>query len=310
MTNYYSFRGVLVAGFLGLTIIPATRAADKPYEFPQGFPYRVAEVEWYTAAQEFHAGAGIGMATVSYFPQTWNFRQFPWKTGGLDDSDNAVTYKFRIKSRRGPIYHEMERSRYFSNETHRVFQLTPGEIFGELIQTDGRDTEIGLLEVTSGDPKFTVYRPFGPLSELKPYVTHEQWSYGTLRNSHSKAIVDEQGIVVSLNLSPEGVNTVLARPFKNVTDQVFAEAQDGAKTFAPTTEQRHGVVPRFSKRGFFTTKTCMNCHATAGVEGRLLDPNPRDARFGNDLYGDIRGGSKVFSAPFKAWIRRGETSSP
>jgi hypothetical protein len=279
--------------------------AEEGYEFPKGVPYEASKVEWYNTTPwfQYFDGAGPnGWNTIEGFSQTWQ-AEFPWRTGGLDQSDNAKTFKFHVKAKTGEIESWRERGRYFSNAHpagYYRFKIPKGEIFGEVIETDGRTTEIGTLEGTGGEPKFHVYRSFGTREELKPWIVKEGWGVQRLRNPHPVNVLDETALVVAIELSPEGVRKILAQPFREVTDQVFAEDAKGNKCFAPTTEQRSGIVPRHSQRGFFSTKQCLACHRTAGMEGRLIDPNPNP-----DKYGAIRGGGFVFSAPFRQWLAEG-----
>jgi hypothetical protein len=293
----------LVAGLLWSGLAARSWGAD--YQFPQGVPYDARKVEWYAATDHFQYfdGAGFnGWHDRTQDLQTWN-NEHPWKTGGLDRSDNVKTFKFYVPAATGRPEFWRERGRYFSNAHpagYHKFRLPSGTVFGEVIQVDGVTTEVGILELTNAAPKFRVFRPFRTRRELQPHIVRERWLAQAIRNVHPTKVIDLAGQVLEVELSPAGVKAILAQPFVDVTDLVFAIAPDGSKSYAPTTAQRHGLVPRYSERGLFTSRTCVQCHQTAGQEGRLLDPNPRP-----DKYGAIRGGGHVFSVPFSQWLKDG-----
>ena len=276
------------------------RKASLGYEFPAGFPLLAGEVQWYVPTKVFDEGIDLGWTNTNLFPQHWQ-HEFPWKTGGLDRSDNFSTATFYVWPKGGKLQYWTERSRFFSNVFQfgfHKFRLPQGAIFGEVIMTDGMTTEIAMLEITEKpDPKFSLWRPFTTIDELKPYITQENWTWAKLENLHPTKVISKYGPLVEVSLTKEGIATVLSRPFKNVLDKPFAEMK-GYTTYAPTTAQRGGIVPRNSQRGFFTSKECAACHRTAGMEGRTLDPSPRP-----DKYGAIRGGGGVFSAPLAYWLR-------
>lgn len=264
-------------------------AAD--WQFPAGVPLKATEITWYNSSDEFQMFDGVlpGFHSIANTSWSWN-REFPWRTGGLDRSTNATTFKFHQLA--GPVQHYRERGRFFANANvpgyHR-WKFAPGSIFGEVIQVDGRTTEIGMITITEQEPRFRLFRPFGSRDEIKEWILWEATKLGTVRNTHPTPILNETGLLHDIELSPEGVKAILARPFRDVTDVVFSE-RAGRKAFAPTTRQRHSVVPQNSDRGLFSSQACLKCHRTAGQEGRLLDPNPSP-----DKYGAIRGGHGIFS---------------
>jgi hypothetical protein len=211
--------------------------------------------------------------------------------------------KFHRKAREGQITYWREHGPYFADAQNPYFKfrLPPGELFGELIRVAGRDVEVRtLVAQAEGDPTFHVYRPFATRDEVLPFVVSERSYRDVLRNPHPSTIIDETALVVEQEISPAGVAAILSRPFRDVTDIVFAEGASGSKCFCPTTTQDAGIVARNYQGGFLSSRTCVACHRTAGVEGRLLDPNPTP-----DKYGAIRGGAGVFSAPFVEWVRNG-----
>jgi len=221
----------------------------------------------------------------------WN-REMPWRTGGMDKSTNVATSKFRRMAGEPRTWREPER--YFRDGFSYVRWSYPvGTVFGEVIEVDGERTEIGTItfEQVDAEPVFRLYRTFGTLADIKPFIISETFSRGRFRDSHGNGpVIDERGLVHDIELTKEGIAQILERPFRDVTHTVYCDSEEGLKAYAPTTKQRHSIVPVNSERGFFGPTSCVKCHRTAGMEGRLLDPRPSP-----DKYGAVRGGAFILS---------------
>lgn len=288
--------------FLALVFTSAIHADD--YEFPKGFPLKAAEVEWYTPTEWCQNGGG-GWKHVS--SQSWN-REIPWINAGLHRSPNAETYKFR-KRGTGRMKHWTEPAIYFADGgSFSRWAYPEGTVFGELIRADGEDVEIFTLEFKdTAEPVFHRWRPFGKRSEIEKFIVRENlWRHRFLDAFRPRTravtgrghrpvendphVIDVTGLAHEIELSQEGIDAIRARPWRDVIDVVFSESESGLQSYSFTTKQRSSIVPVDSEAGLFSSKDCLQCHRTAGAEGRLLDPVPRP-----DKYGNIRGGGFVFS---------------
>ena len=78
--------------------------------------------------------------------------------------------------------------------------------------------------------------------------------------------------------------------FRSTSGEVWREASNGSKTYAPTTEASFHVVPAKYDAGFVQVDrtSCMRCHDS--VSKPVSDFNP-----GRDWYGHIRGSDGIFS---------------
>ena len=78
--------------------------------------------------------------------------------------------------------------------------------------------------------------------------------------------------------------------FRSTAGEVWREASNGSKTYAPTTEASFHVVPAKYDAGFVQVDrtSCMRCHDS--VSKPVSDFNP-----GRDWYGHIRGSDGIFS---------------
>ena len=277
---------ILALLFAGL----AQTAHAEEYEFPKGFPLKASEVEWYTPTQECQEGAiGSYGRPKSIYSQSWNL-EIPWLNAGLHKSPNAQTFKFR-RLGKGEVKHWREHQEFFREPgSYRRWSYPKGTIFGELIQADGYDTEIFLLEFKDAkEPVFHRWRPFGKRDEIAKYITGERIRRERFRNTHNESVIDVTGLVHEVTLSAKGIEDIRARKWRDVIDVVFWE-HDGLKAYGCTTTQKAGIAPIASKAGLFSSTNCLECHRTAGAEGRMIDPDPQP-----DKYGTIRGGGFVFS---------------
>ena len=276
-------------------------SADR-YEFPEGVPFRAADVTWYAPTEYYQNDVPFTPGNFLHFDfngQSWN-REFPWKTGGLDHSPaDVTTFKFYVTSTLSPdqIQRWRHTGRFFSNAVPNGYlgwKFPKGAIVGEVITVAGRTVEVGTIEFTgAAEPKFHKYAPFGTREDIADWIASEQKEYTELKNQHSipGSVLTIHTFKHHVALKPGAVDAILGRPYKDVIDVPFST--DGAyKCFGPTATQAASIVPMNSQRGHFDSKACLACHRTAGMEGRLLDPNPTP-----DKYGTIRGGGFVFSLP-------------
>lgn len=279
------------------------------YEFPPGVPLKAAEVRWYTPTREMQDGVLAGWVHQDAYRQHWQ-SEFPWRTGGLDDAPADVkTFKF-YRPGRGPAAVWRERSRFFSNARQVGFQkwrLPPGTVVGEVIQVAGRTVEVGFMEFVEGkdEPVFRWFRPFKGRADIPDeYVAREAVRPRRVRNVHPGRVLDVAGLAHELDLTAAGTDALLARPFVEATDVVFSE-RDGRTAFGPTATRPGGAWPARSVRGLFRSGDCLACHRTAGVEGRLIDPDPSP-----DKYGTVRGNSFVFSLPRSLALADARAAAP
>ncbi len=97
------------------------------------------------------------------------------------------------------------------------------------------------------------------------------------------------------SLPPLGDNKLVGQllastKFRSTAGEVWREASNGSKTYAPTTEASFHVVPAKYDAGFVQVDhtSCMRCHES--VSKPVSEFNP-----GRDWYGHIRGSDGIFS---------------
>jgi hypothetical protein len=261
----------------------APLAHGQNYEFPRGIPVKASEVEWYSQT-DAHQGDG---STPGIHSRRYNISanrselygnpnlEFPWRTGGIDESPNAKGFTF---FRRPP-----KRDITWWQEGGVIRWTYPeGWLFGEVLQVDGHTFEVRLMDKRDDRFRFRVFRPFGERSEVDKFIISEQVTRGRLRNPHPVEVIDETALVDEVELSEEGVNTVLSRPFRDVTDVVWAESESGLKCYAPTASQEGQIVPVAYQGGFLSSSSCLKCHSTTQRAASEFQPF-------RDWYNRVRG---------------------
>src|SRR5262249_49925752 len=143
--------------------------------------------------------------------------ELPWKTGGLDNCPNAASYKFCRLPADGKI------TTWRDGRGVYQWRYPEGMLFGEVLTVDDATFEVRTMVKQEGEWQFHVYRPFGQRSEIEKFIAAEQASADRLRNEHPVRIIDEVALADDIELKPEAVREILARPFREVTDVVFAE---------------------------------------------------------------------------------------
>jgi hypothetical protein len=279
--------------FAGLLLIAATSTClAGEYEFPAGVPVRVKDVTFYEATDHYQM---LGSLSSGVHNRTYNISadkprerfgnpnlELPWKTGGLDDCPNAGSYKFYRLPPDGSItYWRDGRGAY-------QWRYPDGTLFGEVLTVDDATFEVRTMVKHEGEWQFHVYRPFGQRSEIEEFIVAEETKADRLRNEHPVRIIDEVALADDVELKPEAVQQVLARPFREVTDVVFAESESGKRCYAPTASKQGQIVPVRYQGGFFHGQTCVQCHQTVGKSADELQP-------GRDWYGVVRGSDSVLS---------------
>ena len=277
---------MLAAGLTG-----SVRSGEE-YTFPKGVPVDVKSVTWYESTDhyQFFSEGTSGVHNRTYnisaakpFERFGNANlEFPWKTGGIDSSDNGKGFKFYKLPPKGKItYYRARRGSY-------VWQYPEGMLFGEVLTTDNHTTEVRTMAKVNGQWVFKIYRPFSTREDVRKYIVSESLYAERLRNRHPKLVIDESALVDEIELTNEGVKSILAQPFRDVTDVVFSESQSGYKCYAPTTRKIKQIVPTNYQGGFFTSKSCVSCHQTVGMEANDIERN-------RDWYGSVRGSDSVLS---------------
>jgi hypothetical protein len=257
------------------------------YRFPRGVPVNGAEVTWYlpTDDYQFQGGVHDRRYNISAAKPSERFGnanlEFPWRTGGIDESQNVASYKFYRLPPDRAILARLQGDHY-------RWEYPDGTLFGELLQVDGRTFEVRTMRKAEGEWDFRIYRPFARRREVEPFILKEEWWRQTLANAHSVSIINESALVNAIELSEKGVNEVLSRPFRDVTDLVWFESDEGEKCYAPSALKLGGIVPVDYQGGFLHGQTCAKCHNTVGMDASQLQP-------GRDWYGKVRGSDSVFS---------------
>lgn len=279
--------------------------ADNRYEFPPGVPYKASEVEWYTPtdAYQFDGSMHSRRYNISAAKPAEPFGnanlEFPWKTGGLDLSRNATTSKFRKYPAGSQVTVWMDRGSTKSMshgptnwmiDIHRAWRgkYPEGMLFGEVIKTDGRTTEVRSMVKRGGKWDFHVYRPFSSYNEVESYLSSSEWFSRTLENKHPFRVVSVKSLDVNIEMNQIWVDKILSQRFRDVIDVPFFTSSSGQKCYCPSTTKPHQIVPINYQGWALSKQTCVQCHQTVGKSTEELQP-------GRDWYGFVRGIDGVYS---------------
>ncbi len=239
--------------------------------------------------------------------------EFPWRTGGMDNSDNGHSYKALLLPEGQPI---VGRSRHL-----------PGDLLPSLVGSYPIGTKLIEVMLVGGDPKswdgwhvfevrilekrkggdplsaaanwkprwFRAVRSSAHLTELVregPYelALDDHYREGLevkhlFDQGHERAAFNAQTITDDLPPMPQSLlKRVHGRPFTEVTDRPWIESKNGWKAFAGS----GGPFPRNYQGNFFKSDVCLQCHAT--VQARSSD-------FNRAWPGRVRGTDGIFSLP-------------
>jgi hypothetical protein len=300
-----SYRGIGGWTLLALLSLPAAASAQA-WEFPRGVPLKAAEVTFHKPTDSYQDFSNVsGGVFWRYNNVSANRaerygnanRELPWKTGGLDDAPNGESFLFHRFPRGGEI--AVWRGRGYAKDltlggTNWRIEVHPGvyrwsypdgTLFGEVLRVDGRTFEVRTMTLKSGKWTFQVYRPFARYAEVAALVKERHQYVGRLVNPHPVKVLDETALLDDLTLNPADVAAVLSRPFRDVTDVVWAERPEG-KAYAPYASKRNQLVPAGYQGAYFSSATCVKCHGTAGKNVSEFQP-------GRDWYGAVRGGGNA-----------------
>lgn len=260
-------------------------------------------------------------------------REFPWNTGGLDNSPNGSDFKVLVLPEGGRLtlgtarldttfgwmndgdvrWRRGQRPDGFSWHT---CTFPVGAKVAEVIRVDGRWTcEVRVMEKVRGGNvvdvgknwKFRWFRPVRDRAHLlgltagDPYWKSLDIHYKRpmpverLRDDHPEnRVLDVTAPVDELPAMSAAVKEkLLSRPFAEVTDHPWAESAAGLKTFAP----RGGFMPDGFQGGHFSSKQCVACHATVLKHAADFEIADRRNKL-TEWYGRVRGSDGVFSIPF------------
>ena len=113
--------------------------AYSQYTFPEGVPVDSKAVTWYRATQHYQivntVGAGVhhmsyNISAAKPIEKFGNANlEFPWKSGGIDESSNAAGFKFHQFPVAGKITYWNERGIY-------RWSYPEGMLFGEVLTVD------------------------------------------------------------------------------------------------------------------------------------------------------------------------------
>jgi hypothetical protein len=315
-----------------LCVSKSSAAEAEKWEFPAGVPLKVKDVTFYTPTDSYQDWSNVAggvfdrrnnISANRAEPHGNANREFPWKTGGIDESTNAKGYVFYQLPKKGEIVWWRDHGKRWSTRvggTNWLLEVHPGTyqwefpegtLFGEVLTVDGKTFEVRLMKKKNRRWHFRIFRPFRHRHQVVKFAVKAKDKKAPpkkpparLKNKHPVTVIDEQALADELELTPEGVAQILARPFEDVTDAVWAE-EAGQKCYAPTTTKKGQIVPVNYQGHFLHGQSCAKCHDTVGKNVSEFQP-------GRDWYGSVRGGDGVFSFDIFDPARRsaGQTLNP
>ena len=237
-------------------------------------------------------------------------REFPWNTGGLDNSPNGSDFKAMILS--GPIKVSQRQLPYgFVNENPmwNVGKFQTETKFCEfLVKDNNRIFEVRVLEkVKEGDVLdvknnwkphwFRAVKDSGELIEIckdhqygdalaSHYAGKMSVTHLTDKNHNAQRVLNVATIVDELPPMPKDVqDKIYIRPFQEVTDVIWHKT-DEHKCYGPS----GGFVADKYQGGHFASTQCIQCHHTVLSHAQHFGT-------GRDWYGRLRGTDGIFSVP-------------
>lgn len=243
---------------------------------------------------------------------------FPWDTtAGLNESrkKNADLYK-TVNFLNLPE----DTSIVVLNEFPMKWIFPPGTTVGEIIYTNYQGKSY-VLEVRtrtkskdSRDWEPHMFRPIGSRAEfikeaheagyeIGEYQEAERWMH--LRNPQKDEVAKLEGFVKRLPaLQPEAVKALLAKEFKDVTDNHWS----------PSADQDFHIMPRdycFGLLQSIDTITCAECHRQTQTSVSNLIPAEPLIHDNPSKVGNIRGSDGVFTwYPFQQSAIRADDTTP
>lgn len=236
-------------------------------------------------------------------------REFPWHTGGTDHSDNARSFKLLVLPEGQAV--TVRRG----SDGYRTARFPTGSRMFEVLTLWNGEYDLTFeirelkKQAQTGDPKrdwaVHIYRPVKDRKHLEELTADTSYAsalavhYETpllgrslSDSAHVEPVFSAKAAVDELPPMPAKlVEKLLMGSFWEVTDRPWAETPTGLQAFAPTAPvDGLGIVPHRYQGGYFSSRNCLDCHATVMQTARRFD----DSRV---WYGRVRGGDGIFSLP-------------
>ena len=251
-------------------------------------------------------------------------REFPWNTGGLDESDNGSDFKALLLPVRenGTLEPIKALTRRLAHTTSRGFNGDGQEYDGYawslgryplgtkalefLVMNGDRVFEVRVLEKIANGDIFNVqgnwkprwYRAVRDSKELMELTADDPYhaalanhyagklpSLQLVDRNHDQPVFNVATIVDELPpMTPELLAKIYSRPFQEVTDVPWRTEERSC--FSPS----GGFVANKFRGGHFAGGDCITCHST-------VMKHASDFQLFRDWYGRVRGTDGIFSFP-------------
>ncbi len=252
-------------------------------------------------------------------------REFPWgHPAGTHRTEKVETFRFLWlpldkQGKTQPIVWHQKVLRGDST-TGYAWTFPVGAVVGEVLAMPGPDGYVYTFEMRTRTREFgywdvDVLRPFPTaaelakrIKELRPFWEREPNLVRAVEhleeplNMRAQVLADRQPAKRTFEQSM-GIDTLPAleddslvgelltsTTFRSATGEVWREAANGVKTYAPTTAKGFHIIPAKYDAGFVQVDrtSCLRCHDS--VNKPVSDFNP-----GRDWYGRVRGSDGIFS---------------
>ena len=234
-------------------------------------------------------------------------REFPWKSGGMDQSDNGGSFFFLClpsrEGRRLPVVH------WRASDRSVAWRFPVGTVAAEVLWVklpSGRgicfEFRTRVKDADGWEPD--LFRPFPTAQDLaaalmergidSPYVKQSRQvvSARLVDSGHPNQSFAQTALIDKLpyiGTEEQVIEMVQSTPFRSCKNQTWIK-EAGRFAAAPTTDEPVSIVPKGYQGSFLpvTRESCRRCHQQVNRNVRAFD-GPRD------WYGRIRGNDEIFS---------------
>jgi hypothetical protein len=251
-------------------------------------------------------------------------REFPWITGGMDESDNGSDFKALILPKRSDgtaepirvgtrqLLRTSTRGSFGDGSAYDGFTWSVGrypvgtKVLEFLVMNVDRVFEVRVLEKVANGDVFEVsnnwkprwYRAVRDSKELLELTADDSYhakltahysgklpSVHLADRNHDQPVFNVETIMDELPpMTPELLAKIYSRPFQEVTDIPWHT--EGRSCFAPS----GGFVVNKYRGSHFASTECITCHST-------VMKHASDFQLFRDWYGRVRGTDGIFSFP-------------
>lgn len=277
------------------------------YKLPQVWQHFIpsSRIEWSNLTlgtkQYFNTDPVWGVFYSSYLPDFNANPLFPWETTvGLntahkdkDDHYRTVNFLNLPEDASGEVVPIL-----LLNESPIKWIFPAGTTVGEIIYVVHNEKkyiqEVRTRKKSSDSKEWEpkLYRPIASKSEYVSLTGKDYtpaYKYFFFRNPQEDEVFKMEGLVERLPpLSEAKVESLLSRPFKEVSDSLWSPAAD----------QDFHILPKnycFSLLNSVDSVTCANCHRQTQISVRNLTPKEPLVINNFEKVGNIRGSDAVFT---------------